>query len=502
MRVDVLIVGAGPTGLTLATLLSRYGRSVCLVERHPGVYPLPRAVHLDGEVFRILYDVGIGDAFAAVSRPTRGLQLVDARHRLLARFERAAATPAGLPEANLFDQPDLERLLRANLAGCPSVTLLGGHEVTDLVQDAGRVTATVGNSRTITATYAVGCDGANSLVRGFVGSGLRELGFAQRWLVVDVRSTVEFGAWDGVHQVCDPGRAATYMRIGPDRHRFEIRLRDDETAADFGTVARLRALIDAWAGAARDDQLEVLRATEYTFRARIAETWRDRRVLIAGDAAHLTPPFIGQGMGAGLRDAVNLAWKLAAVLDGTASDALLDTYQAERLPHAEALIRLAVILGRAMTGGGAAAATARRAILVVVRHVPAVTAKILDATSPRLAGPLVDKRLAGRARGTLLPLVRVSRDGVLVDRLLGSGFAIVALAGTALPEGARLFVDPGAPVEGERRLAAWLGDMGARWALIRPDRTVYAVGRSEAELSRARTRLDHDLTGRYGSPPL
>jgi 3-(3-hydroxy-phenyl)propionate hydroxylase len=316
-----------------------------------------------------------------------------------------------------------------------------------------------------------------------------------------VRSPVEFGAWDGVHQVCDPKRAATYLRIGRDRYRFEIRLRDHEGPGDFATMARLRVLIDPWAGAARDEQLEILRATEYTFRACIAETWRDRRILIAGDAAHLTPPFIGQGMCAGLRDAMNLAWKLAVVLDGHASAALLDSYQAERRPHAEALIKLAVVLGRAMTGGGAVAAVARRAVLSVVRHVPAVAAKVLDATSPRLEGPLVDKRLAGKAHGTLLPLARIGPDGVLVDQLLGHGFSFLAATGTDLPEQVgrlpltRVFVDPAAPVAGERRLAAWLDGVNASWALIRPDRTVYAVGRSNAELAPALAKLGLDVIG-------
>ncbi|MFD0524276.1 FAD-dependent monooxygenase [Paractinoplanes durhamensis] len=358
--------------------------------------------------------------------------------------------------------------------------MLSGAEVTELTQDAGQVTATIRGSSTdqVTAKYAVGCDGANSLVRRVIGATQRPLGFEQRWLVVDVRSPAEFGAWDGVHQVCDPRRASTYMRIGPDRYRFEIRLHDDESPDDFAGLAELRVLIDPWAGAVPDDQLEILRATEYTFRAGIADTWRDRRILIAGDAAHLTPPFIGQGMCAGLRDAMNLAWKLAAVIDGHASATLLDSYQAERRPHAETLIRLAVILGRAMTGGGAAAAVARRAILAVVRHVPGVAAKVLDATSPRLEGPLVDKRLAGKARGTLLPLVRVGPD--LVDRLLGPGFAVVAITGTDLPDRVhRVLVDP------VHQLGVWLEDLDASWALIRPDRTVHAVGRSTAALAPA-----------------
>lgn len=484
---DVVVIGAGPTGVILATLLAQQGRSVCLLERHPDVYSLPRAVHLDGEVFRILHEVGIGEDFAGISRPIHGLQLVDAKHRVLARFERTVDEATGLPEANLFDQPELEQLLRKNLATYVTVSLRSGHEVTALTQDEDHVTATATTGEeksTITATYAVGCDGANSIARAAIGGEMSDLGFEQRWLVVDIRSAGDVDAWDGVHQVCDPRRAGTYMRIGADRYRFELRLLDGEIPDDFADLARLRTLIDPWTRALRDDQIEILRATEYTFRAGVAERWRDGRVLIAGDAAHLTPPFIGQGMCAGARDAMNLSWKLAAVLACQAEDSLLDTYQRERMPHVVTLIKRARSVGVAMTGGGAAAAVVRRLVLALVRKLPGVAAKVLDATTPALTGPLVDKRLAGRARGSLLPLVRIGHDDRLIDTALGNGPSVIAVPGADLPgtvDGLHLrkvVVHASGASPGERRLAAWLTGLGADWALVRPDRTILATGRA------------------------
>jgi 3-(3-hydroxy-phenyl)propionate hydroxylase len=491
---DVIVVGAGPTGVTLATQLAQHGRTVGLLERHAGVYPLPRAVHLDSEVYRILHGLGVGEEFATISRATRGLQLVDARQRVLARFERTTSASSGLPDANLFDQPELERLLRANLAGHESVTLLSGHEVLAVGQDAGGAAVEVrgpdGARSRLTASYVVGCDGANSLVRAAIGAGQVALGFEQRWLVVDVRSAVELDEWDGVHQVCNPARAATYMRIGADRYRFEIRLRDDESPTQYAELADLRTLIDPWVGAVPDAGLTVLRATEYTFRASVADRWRDRRLLIAGDAAHLTPPFIGQGMCSGIRDATNLSWKLAAVVDGRAGEALLDTYQEERSPHAVALIKLAVNIGRAMTGGGAVMAVVRKAVLAVLRNVPAVGAKVLDATSPALTGRLVDPRVPRRVRGTLLPLVRIGPDRALVDGVLGHGLAVVALPGVQAGDHLRLLtVRPDAADGGERELATWLAGLGACWALVRPDRVVHAVGTDPAELAAAAATL-------------
>ncbi len=159
---------------------------------------------------------------------------------------------------------------------------------------------------------------------------MQDLHLEQRWLVVDVDTDADLAQWEGVHQLCDPPRAGTYMRVGATRYRWEFRLRPGESENDFRGVGRLHPLISPWTGNVPVDRLRLVRLAEYTFRARLADRWRDRRVFLLGDAAHLTPPFIGQGMGAGVRDAANLAWKLAGVLDGTLPERVLDTYQAER----------------------------------------------------------------------------------------------------------------------------------------------------------------------------
>ncbi len=251
--IPVVIVGAGPAGVTAATLLGRYGVECLVLDRWDGVYPQPRAVHLDDEICRILARVGIAEEFAAVSRPTLGLQLVDRDHRVLAVFDRDGDHGRhGYPQANMFDQPELEHLLRTNLKDQTTVGLRGNVEVTDVAQDGqGRVRVDftdrlTGAHESVLATYVLGCDGANSVVRASIGSTMQDLGFEQRWLVLDVASNVELDQWDGVHQVCDPQRAATYMRIGPTRYRWEFRLLEGETAADYDSIEAVLPLVEPW----------------------------------------------------------------------------------------------------------------------------------------------------------------------------------------------------------------------------------------------------------------
>lgn len=487
-RVPVVIVGAGPTGVTVATLLAQYGVHCLVLDRWSQVYPQPRAVHLDDEILRVLARLGIADEFAAISRPALGLRLLDSSMNTLAEFTRdSALSRNGFPRANMFDQPDLEGLLRTNLRRHRHAELRGDADVTDVSEGQGghvRVmyaNRTAGTEHLIEAEYVLGCDGANSIVRRRIGSAMHDLGFDQRWLVVDVATSADLEQWDGVHQVCDPVRAGTYMRIGKTRYRWEFRLLDGETSADFDTTEALAPLIRPWIAHAGAEDLALVRVTEYTFRAQLADRWRRGRIFLLGDAAHLTPPFIGQGMGAGVRDAVNLAWKLAGVLAATLPDDVLDTYEQERKPHSRSMIRLALGVGRLMTAGGEVGNLIRRVVAPRLHRLPGLSAKLLDSATPALRRTaLVLKSGAPWCLGgRLCPNPVVSGRGRL-DAELGNGFAVVSTAvpgplERALIErcGAVLYVAaPGT------ELSRWLRHGRVTAAIVRPDRTVMQAGRN------------------------
>ncbi|MEB3981603.1 bifunctional 3-(3-hydroxy-phenyl)propionate/3-hydroxycinnamic acid hydroxylase [Mycobacterium sp. 663a-19] len=489
--VPVVIVGAGPTGITAATLLAQYGVECLVLDRWPGVYPQPRAVHLDDEIYRVIARLGVAEKFAAISRPTTGLRLLDNRFRVLAEFHRdTSRSRNGFPQANMFDQPEFEALLRANLERFPKAQLRGNAEVTGVTagENLVRVTYTDrcdGRAHHVDAEYLLGCDGANSMVRTHIGSVMRDLRFEQRWLVVDIAAEAELHQWEGVHQLCDPVRAGTYMRIGAGRYRWEFQLLTGETAGDFGTLEALRPLIAPWTADIADAELTLLRVAEYTFRAQIADRWRRGNIFILGDAAHLTPPFIGQGMCAGLRDAMNLAWKIAAVREGTLAPDVLDSYEHERKPHARAMIRLALTVGWSMTGGGRLGNLLRRALLSRVRLIPGLRNKVVDSTTPALrSSALVHKaRRPRQLAGTLCPNPLLP-EGHRLDDVLGAGFAMItgsqpgAQAEASLRQrGIAVLV-----VEAGSALSTWLHRGGAAAAIVRPDRTVMRADRDVAAL--------------------
>ncbi|GIF13799.1 bifunctional 3-(3-hydroxy-phenyl)propionate/3-hydroxycinnamic acid hydroxylase [Actinoplanes teichomyceticus] len=488
-HVPVLVIGAGPTGATAAIMLAQRGVTCLVLDRWPQVYPLPRAVHFDDEVFRALAGLGIEDRLREISRPAPGMQLVDNQLRVLAEFTR---DPVGLlngyPQANMFDQPDLEQVLRDRLAELAGVQLRGGVEVYAIDQVPGgpgavrvryRELAT-GAEHEVWADAVLGCDGANSFTRTSIGAGLHDLGFVQQWLIVDVHSPQPLNAYAGAQQVCDHDRAASYMMVTPGRYRWEFRLRPGEQADDV-TEAQVIGLIRPWLGPIDPATLTILRRTWYTFRGAVADRWQDRRVFLLGDAAHLTPPFIGQGMGAGIRDAANLTWKLALVLAGRADDRLLDTYEAERLPYARRMIQMAMLIGWIMTGGSARTARLRRAALAAIARLPGVERKVVESAWPAYrCGPLVAAR--DRAAGRLCPQPRL--DGELLDRSLGTGFAIIT-RGPGLPAyepAIRAWFDAlgltlaDASTDPSGVLTRLLDQHAADALLIRPDRIIAASG--------------------------
>ena len=395
----VIAVGAGPAGCAVSLLLADSGIPVTLLERHAQPHPLPRAVHLDDEVARTLDRIGVSEGFLARSRPGSGLRLLDAGHRVMAEFSRDhQASQHGFPQANMFHQPDLEELMFARVERHPLITFRRGAEVTGIDGAAGPVTADLtgptgpvrvharvaGETQTFAGPVVLGCDGANSTIRKLAGITMDDLGFTERWLVVDIRVSNGLDTWDGVEQICDPARAATFMQVTRDRYRWEFRLHDGEDEADLIAPQALGRLLQPWTGRSDLDGLQIIRSATYTFRARMASRFRSGRIFLLGDAAHLTPPFIGQGLAGGLRDADNLAWKLAYVLTGRAGEDLLDTYDSERRPHATALVKKAVRVGWAMTGGQDRAAAVRRIALAAAVRSERVCQAMGSTATPRL----------------------------------------------------------------------------------------------------------------------
>jgi 3-(3-hydroxy-phenyl)propionate hydroxylase len=492
--VSVVIVGAGPTGITAATLLAQYGVDCVVLDRWADIYPQPRAVHLDDEVYRILGRLGIADGFSAISRPALGLELRDRNMRVLAQFQRDAAVSAnGYPQANMFDQPRLEALLRENLKRYPHATIRGACEVTDVAPlDQGLLVTftnrTSGQAHRIEAKFVLGCDGANSVVRTTIGASMEDMNFQQRWLVVDVETEAQLNQWEGVQQVCDPRRAATFMRGGDTRYRWEFRLLAGETAADFDRVATLYPLIRPWVDGVAPGELELVRVAEYTFRAKLADRWGHGNVFLLGDAAHLTPPFIGQGMGAGLRDAMNLCWKLAAVVNGWLPTTVLETYEQERKPHVRHVIRFALAIGRAMTAGGEVGNVVRRVMLPRLHLIPGLRAKVVDSSTPALhRGALVLKRLGRRQlAGSLCPNP-VLPHGRRFDSVIGHRFAVVTSVELSEQQRDALSRRGAAVVPAGQAsdLARWLRVGRATAAVVRPDGTVLRAGRNVAEICSA-----------------
>lgn len=352
---DVAIVGYGPVGQTLAILLGRMGYSVAVYERWQSLYPLPRAVFHDHEIRRVFRMMGLEEELQNISQPSACYQWFNADWKVLVEIDWSAESISDGPFGYLFNQPALEAILDRKAKAIENVEIHQGWEVLELSQDdqgcnlrmrrtprEGEVQSA--EERQVRARYVIGADGANSLIRRQCGIDWQDLGFQEDWLVVDLQPNpgVELDVPD-IGQWCNPARPTTMVPGGPGYRRWEFMRLPHESMEDLQNIDKVWELLSPWV---TPQTATLVRHAVYQFRSRIAQTWRNGRVLLAGDAAHLMPPFMGQGMCSGIRDAWNLSWRLDLIFKGLCSDRLLDSYTLERKPQIRAVIDASVEMGK------------------------------------------------------------------------------------------------------------------------------------------------------------
>jgi 2-polyprenyl-6-methoxyphenol hydroxylase-like FAD-dependent oxidoreductase len=483
----VIVVGYGPVGQLLALALAGAGHDVLVLEQHEQLWPFPRAGHLDHEVMRIFQGLGLAEEISAVCDESTEYVMYDSSGQVLRELPRRWATPSGWPASYHFYQPELEAVLHASAARSARISLRRGWQVTQVADapDGAEIAArhvTSGQQRTFRAAYVVGADGANSTVRQAAGRAFTDLGFHADWLVVDVR--LADGVDPGIPstgQWCDPARPHHAARSHGRYARWEFMLLDSDDREEICRDASIWALLSGWL---RPGEAEIIRRTVYTFRSAIATPWRRGRVALAGDAAHLMPPFLGQGMCSGLRDGSTLAWMLDLVIRGVSHPRLLDCYESERAGHVRRIIDESVRIGRVVCLTDPVAAADRDARM---RQEPAVESPLLPALGPGVVsarpGPL-----AGRL--SVQPSVRCAAGPpALLDSVLGPGFHLLGrdadprqflgrrgaeLADRLGIRTAAIGRTPAAPVHDVTGVwCDWTEDAGAGLVLVRPDHYVF-----------------------------
>jgi 3-(3-hydroxy-phenyl)propionate hydroxylase len=510
---DVAIIGFGPVGASAALQLAEAGLRVAILDRSTEHVVLPRAVGLDGEAVRSYQRIGFADRVAALLQaPREGEQVVftDSHRNILFGMPLPPEGLNGWRDIAFFDQPELEALLRELVSGREEIDVFLGHEVTSIEQTAddvglrttpaeGGEPSAGGKPLALRAEWVLGCDGASSFVRRTLGIEWQSLGYDQDWLVVDVVQSPEADLPRVLMQVCDPKRLTTYVCVKDPNRRWEFQLLEGETREEMERPESIHALLADWVPR---EHYEIRRAVVYQFHAATAERWRSGRIFLAGDAAHQTPPFLGQGLNAGLRDAANLAWKIPLVQAGVCDESLLDSYEAERDAHARDLVEWAVAIGQLME-----TLAAREAGLPDPHPSADQSAGYGQGrTAPPLrGGVLVEAQVeSGRPVGVLLaqPTVRGPDGGaVMLDELLGSGFAVVARKESDLrigDAGRAVLQRIGATAVSFEELEVTRGFMDRLFedhpaVVVRPDRYVFGVVDEEWNLDRLLLELERKL---------
>lgn len=499
LTADIAIIGFGPVGKLLALHLGRRGHAVIVVERESVRYPLPRAVTHCSDFARILQSVGLSpDTIPEITEPYDDMYVWrNGEGQTLVEVDWRGRGESGWHNTYFFHQPALEERLDALVTAVPSVRVLRGCEAEALTQDGTGATVRIrmkdtGKQAVISAAWVVGADGANSRVREWAGIEWHDEGYFYDWLVVDVRPRPDLQFPHVAAQSCDVRRPSTMVPGGPGRRRWEFMRLPAETSAELNTTEKAWELLRPYG--LTPDNAELERHAVYRFQARWATRWRAGRALLAGDAAHLMPPFAGQGLGAGVRDVMNLSWKLDAVLRGLADDRLLDSYGPERLHHAMAFVRFSMELGQVICITDPAEAAARDA-----RMVADWSAGMKPPAPPRPGlGPGLH---TGPAGGLLAWQGRVRVSGappVLFDDAFAGPGGLIARSSQTLRDlgpdvrealrqlGIDLVALTGPPTEDvtviddvDATYARWLDDLDADVVLVRPDFHLYGAGRAD-----------------------
>ncbi|MDJ0396438.1 bifunctional 3-(3-hydroxy-phenyl)propionate/3-hydroxycinnamic acid hydroxylase [Rhodococcus sp. G-MC3] len=430
--VDCIIIGGGPVGLLTAILLGQNGMQVSVVERQSSRYPLPRACTIDHEALRILQSAGFMDAHADLFEGFQagergGYEFRNGAGELLQTIDWNRPSESGWPNTNGFYQPDLEGALEHLAVATPGVRVHRGWALRSLDQSDGQVRATVASTSRVDevvdvrARWLVGADGANSSVRSHLGIEVGDSGFQADWLVVDYKPLAEENWTAFVTQYCDPVQPATAVNSGPGRRRFEFMRAEGMTVEQLGRTETAWRLMEPWG--VTPDTADLERHAVYTFRGRWAESWREGNAFLVGDAAHLMPPFLGQGLCAGLRDARALSWRLSMVHRGLSNPDILDSYGPERTGHVREIIDEAVAAGRVICELDAERAAVRDAAL----RSRSAEGAAEEPPHPRLGEPSLSAS-GHHAVGRLAPQGRVRVDGRvgLFDDIVGGGWQLIS----------------------------------------------------------------------------
>ncbi len=480
------MVGAGPVGLTLGNLLGRHGISTRIFERRTTQDAGPRAVGIDDESLRIWQQCGLsremepfvlqGDEGDVVFtyRSGSGKPLFELRQQ---------GRPFGYARGALCLQPGIEDVLREGLKRYPCVELHPGHTVEAVGAGAGgawvRGETSAGERFECHARFVVGCDGGRSIVRSSAGMVMRDRPYPTPWLVVDLHSPAaeREGRRAGVEVWCDHRRPAVTMALPKGYRRWEFLLREGESEERMLEDSSIFRLIAARAPVGDDS---IVRKRAVTYRIGLVDRYRRDSIFLAGDAAHVTSPFAGQGMTTGLRDAANLSWKLAAVVKGFWPESLLDTYEQERRPHQRRMLALARRMGRVMMPRHALEQRVIEIALGAMSRMPALRAHV-EIRGAHMAPAYRRGFLCpGGAAGSYLPQPTLP-DGRKLDDLLGDWFSVIAIGASAnesmSPEEKELWVSRGArwvelpnPVDG--LASGKIQPPRDRLLIVRPDRFI------------------------------